>query len=227
MAAHAKQQMFTSTSDEFNQTFSQSQCPSVLTEIYTQTNNIVIWKYQASDKLVTNIETFVQQNPAINIAKIIDANTAALDIKTLLTPFEFADAVAEHICELVDMFCCLFDLKQAGLRLSKLEHAMCPRFHVDRVPFRLVTTLYGSNGTQWLPHHVVNRQKLGFGNGGMPDELSGLYPEENCIQNLELFDVALLKGETWDGNEGRGLVHRSPAATKTSQRLVLTLDFVS
>ncbi|WP_280109885.1 DUF1826 domain-containing protein [Azospirillum sp. B506] len=38
-------------------------------------------------------------------------------------------------------------------------------------------------------------------------------------------DVALLKGEGWPGNRGRGLVHRSPpAAPSGAPRLLLCLD---
>ncbi|WP_410174488.1 DUF1826 domain-containing protein [Marinobacter nauticus] len=38
--------------------------------------------------------------------------------------------------------------------------------------------------------------------------------------------VAILKGEAWIGNDGRGLVHRSPAPGDTP-RLVLGLDWLS
>ena len=45
----------------------------------------------------------------------------------------------------------------AGLRL--LEHAMCPRFHCDNLPVRLVTTSHG-HGCEWLPEWAVNHQRL-------------------------------------------------------------------
>ncbi|MEP1445978.1 MAG: DUF1826 domain-containing protein [Paraglaciecola sp.] len=204
----------------------QSHCPSVLTEIYAEQNNIVIWKPPLRDNLLTNIHSVLRDNRVINIVKKVNVNSASEDIKEFLARFEGSETLALHITELVDMFCCLFDLSQVGLRLTKLEQAMCPRFHVDRVPCRLVTTLYGYQGTQWLPNHVVNRQKLGLGNDGKPDDQSGLYCEQRNIQNIAPFDVALLKGEAWDGNEGRGLVHRSPANTPDEPRLVLTIDFV-
>jgi hypothetical protein len=38
-------------------------------------------------------------------------------------------------------------------------------------------------------------------------------------------DVVLLKGELFDGNRGRGAVHRSPPIEATGERrIVLTLD---
>jgi hypothetical protein len=111
---------------------------------------------------------------------------------------------------------------------------MCPRFHVDKVPCRLVTTYHGI-ATEWLPHHCVNRSKLGAGNAGKSDEQSGLFQHPNNIHQLHQGEVALLKGESWEGNEGAGLVHRSPSMpvtqnsalknTFSERRLLLTLDF--
>ena len=101
---------------------------------------------------------------------------------------------------------------------------MCPRFHVDKVPCRLATT-YSGNATEWLPHDRVDRSKLGPGSSGKPDAKSGLYSRNDDIQQLEIGDVALLKGESWIGNEEAGLVHRSPGLRAGTSRLLLTLDF--
>jgi hypothetical protein len=100
---------------------------------------------------------------------------------------------------------------------------MCPRFHFDRIPCRLVTTYHGK-ATEWLPHRVVDRSKLGNGNQGQPDDKSGLFHHKNDIHRLKEGDVALLKGEKWQGNEGAGLVHRSPPVLSGEYRLLLTLD---
>ena len=71
----------------------------------------------------------------------------------------------------------------------------------------------------------MRREKLGIGSAGKPDTDSGLYRSENDIQQMTLADVALLKGEAWQGNQGAGLVHRSPALPKGQHRLFLSLDF--
>ena len=47
------------------------------------------------------------------------------------------------------------------------------------------------------------------------------------IQQLDSGDVALLKGEKWHGNEGFGLIHRSPYLDPGERRLILTLDWLS
>ena len=95
---------------------------------------------------------------------------------------------------------------------------MCPRFHVDHVPCRLITTYTGVT-TQWLPHTSVDRSKLGKGNNGKKDEESGLFGQSTDIKQLCVGDVALLKGESWYGNSGAGLVHRSPHVEDTNSKI--------
>ena len=102
---------------------------------------------------------------------------------------------------------------------------MCPKFHVDRVPCRLVTTLLGT-ATEWLPNDKVNRSKLGAGGKGLADSDSGIMQSPLDIKQLNPGDVALLKGEAWYNNEMRGLVHRSPMVLNNEKRLLLTLDFM-
>lgn len=127
---------------------------------------------------------------------------------------------------LTSAFCELFGLKQAGLRLRTLQNAMCPRFHVDRVPARLICS-YGGIGTEWLPEYALDRQKLGMGSGGLPDEHSGLIIDPTAIRRMPAYAVGLMKGEAWEGNEGQGFVHRSPTPTAVQpRRLVLTLDML-
>lgn len=100
---------------------------------------------------------------------------------------------------------------------------MCPRFHVDRLGCRLITT-HSSFATEWLPHPCVDRARPGVVGAGLADQESGVYASEHDIRRRETGDVALLKGEGWDGNEGRGNVHRSPAVPDGEKRLMLTLD---
>jgi hypothetical protein len=103
---------------------------------------------------------------------------------------------------------------------------MCPRFHFDRIPCRLVTTYQGA-ATQWLNNDVIDRDKLGAGSQGKPDEESGLLNNLSDINQLTRGDVALLNGEHWYKNEGAGLVHRSPPVADGERRLLLTLDFLA
>ncbi len=133
----------------------------------------------------------------------------------------------DDITLLVDMFCCVFDLKKAGLRLTALDRAMCPRFHFDRIPCRLVTTFHGV-ATEWVPHQLVDRSQLGAGNQGKSDEQSGLFQSIDDIRQLNQGDVAWRNGEFWQDNDGARLAHRSPVQGQGSvkdSRRSLTLDF--
>lgn len=110
-----------------------------------------------------------------------------------------------------------------GVRLARLESAMCPRFHVDKVTVRVVSTFAGV-GTEYLAEEDVDRRWLGHAARGVSDEASGLLRPGARVRRAEASDVVLLKGEAWPNNAGRGVVHRSPSASAASPRLVMTLD---
>ena len=113
--------------------------------------------------------------------------------------------------------------ERVGVRLTRLEEAMCPRFHVDKVLVRIVSTFLGT-GTEYLAEEDVDRRWLGHAALGASDEASGLMRPGARIRRAEPGDVLLLKGEAWPHNAGRGAVHRSPGASSSSPRLVMTLD---
>ncbi len=136
------------------------------------------------------------------------------------------DAWIADVAWLSSAFCELFGLREAGLRVRTLDNAMCPRFHVDRVPARMICS-YGGIGTEWLPEHALDRAKLGMGSCGLADTESGLISDHTAIRQMPAYAVGLMKGEHWQGNEGRGLVHRSPMPTALQpRRLLLTLDML-
>ena len=197
--------------------------PTVLTNVYQEETNIVIWQRQLSSALQNSVNEFLQSQPSFQASMTVTPQTVLSSIAEVMGGADQSE-LCENIAELVDIFCCLFDLRRTGLRLTALDRAMCPKFHVDKVPCRLVTTYQGV-ATEWLPHSAVNREKLGMGSQGKPDNESGLYQNQQEIQKLSCGDVALLKGELWEGNENAGLVHRSPVVTPNERRLLLTLDF--
>ena len=200
--------------------------PSIFTDIFEDDTNIAIWQRNLSANIENCVEKLLESHS--NYRSSLVANPDNIFNKLIETESELgnAEALCKNISELVEMFCILFDLKQVGLRLTVLDHAMCPRFHVDRVPCRLVCTYHGAS-TEWLPHDLVDRSKLGSGNNGLADEESGLFQSLTDINQLKVGDVAILKGELWEGNAGTGLVHRSPQVNTGKHRLLLTLDFLS
>ncbi len=200
----------------------QDKQPTIFSDIYQSEINIAIWQRKIPSTMQYSVKEFLALNPAFQKEMILTPQNA---LSRLSESFDNnMTEVSEDIAELVDMFCYLFELKQAGIRLKVLDRTMCPKFHVDSVPCRLVTTYQGI-ATQWLPHEVADYTKLGWGSNGLSDSESGLYQGENDIQQLNCGDVALLKGTLWEGNENMGLVHRSPVVLANEKRLILTLDF--
>ena len=202
----------------------ESQTADVLADIYQDDINMAIWKRDLPVDLLKAAERVLNLEHAFRFSGSITSKDTFNSLYNALGANDDAQLISADVSEIVDMFCCLFDLKHVGLRLTALENAMCPRFHVDRVPCRLVTT-YSETATQWLAHKDVDRSKLGMGGNGKSDEESGIYPSSDDINQLSCGQVALLKGESWLGNEGGGLVHRSPSLSNNKRRLLLTLDF--
>jgi len=147
----------------------------------------------------------------VSVQSVVDVLMGSLPAHSMRVSF------IEDVAMAVDMFSCLFDLDHAGLRLLVLNKTMCPRFHADKVPCRLVTT-YAGKGTEWLDREGIDRSALETGR----ESIAG----HDTIQHLSEGDIALLKGDEWEGNEGFGVIHRSPSLNDNETRLLLTLDFV-
>lgn len=195
---------------------------SCLPEIYQDDVNMAIWNRALDPLLRASVTRLVMTDPSFQIGLMTTPRSAYKSLIKAL-PDSNTNVLAEDITCLVDMFSCLFEVEHVGLRLTVLRGAMCPRFHVDKVPCRLISTYVGP-GTQWLEHQTVDRSKLGPSACPESDHQRGTYTSEQDIRVVQSGAVGLLKGEAWDGNEGAGLVHRSPSVEGAS-RLLLTLDF--
>lgn len=127
---------------------------------------------------------------------------------------------------LLDLYFDLLDCPRIALRLEVIQRAMCPRFHVDRTGIRLLCTWRGP-GTQWLREDCADRRRLGHGAGGLDDACSGLILDADGIGEVPPCAIVLLKGELWQGNTGRGTIHRSPdVPAGEAPRVMLALDAV-
>lgn len=198
---------------------------TVLTDIYRAEVNMAIWQRSLDQKLLDYSQQLAVNCPELQMRLVGTPDSIAAQLaENLPTVNEAADGhqlLVSDIVHVVEMFSCLFELKQVGLRLAVLRKAMCPKFHVDRVPCRLLCT-YTGEGTHWhLAENIeINSEIIG------KHKVRSVNPKDaSQQQQLNVGEVALLKGEEWLGNEGRGLVHRSPPASNNSPRLVLTLDF--
>ncbi|MFQ3172344.1 MAG: hypothetical protein ACI9DG_002385 [Oleispira sp.] len=196
----------------------------IWTSFYEQDVQIATWQRTRSIELNESVDALLELNTFSQLQFSSPAQNVVQKLAMHMPQFKHRSVLLKDIALLSDMFACLFDQDNVGLRLKVLDTTMCPRFHVDQVPCRLLTT-YRGPATEWLPNESADRNKLGAGNQGLSDDLSGLFQQANDIESMNAGDVALLKGEAWQGNEGRGLIHRSPINSGGHKRLLLTLDF--
>lgn len=182
--------------------------PVILSEIYRPELNLVYWQRQA-EQAVLNYARFLAGSECHFTSKssVLSEPEVADWLNDVLPEHPDKAAFTEDVALLADMFSCLFDLPRIGVRLQVLQQAMCPKFHVDKVPCRLVTTYTGAT-TEWRENAVA-----------VSDTAA-----EHCIPP---YSVVLLKGDGWWQNEGRGIVHRSPAASPEDPRVFLSFDFAN
>ncbi len=122
-----------------------------------------------------------------------------------------------------EMYEDLLGCERLGLRFESLDRAMCPGFHRDQTGIRLVCT-YRGPGTEWLDdcdalrHADTEAGPLRVGSIGTD-------AAQSAIGRAPAFAIVLLKGTLWQGNAGRGAIHRSPAPPfGGGRRYLLTLD---
>ncbi|PHN22765.1 DUF1826 domain-containing protein [Pseudomonas sp. ICMP 561] len=201
----------------------QGDTPAILSQVLEDDVNLAVWQRQ----LPAHIEDFGALLLSLNepLAEAITLEISDENVQPDLQSFASAYADLEgyegfiaDVSWLISAYACLLGAKRIGVRLRVLDKAMCPRFHVDHVPVRLITT-YAGIGSQWLREGAIDRSQLGKLQAEPSDALN--------IRQINCGDVALLKGERWVGNEGQGLVHRSPPLQRDERRLLLTLDWLA
>ncbi|MEL7312694.1 MAG: DUF1826 domain-containing protein [Pseudomonadota bacterium] len=197
---------------------------TILGDIYRDEVNIAIWQRAVPEAVTDYLQSDLVARKEFKVAMMLSPESARGSLSEAMGTGK-DNALVSDIVELIEMFCFLFEIERAGLRLTTLSRAMCPKFHVDHLPCRLVTTYQGV-GSEWIPEARVNRSRLMTGDDGSYDTAKP-YSDERDIEQLSAGDVAILKGAGWLGNEHAGIVHRSPAVYAGDNRLLMTLDFAN
>lgn len=201
----------------------QGEAPQALTRILDDGVNLVVWRRQLPAHIADFGRLLLSLNDPLAESLVLElpGDDTEPNLHGLASGFSDLEGYEGFIADvswLVSAFACLLGAKRVGLRLRVLDKAMCPRFHVDHVPVRLITTYCGI-GSQWLKEGVMDRRQLGNTEAEPQDD--------SLIEQIASGEVALLKGEKWHGNEGFGLIHRSPQLASGERRLILTLDWLS
>ncbi len=196
--------------------------PAILGETLNDGVNLSVWQRQLPLHIVEFAETLLALGePLAESLTLEPSGDGELQLSTLAAAHRDVAGHAGFVADVVWLaraFACLVDARRIGLRLRLLNKAMCPRFHVDHVPLRLITT-YAGAGSEWLREGVMARRRLG--------EPSAEPTDAAAVERLQVGEVALFKGEKWQGNEGAGIIHRSPLAAPDAPRLILTLDWLA
>ena len=211
------------TGDSFDSCYFDSE-PTGLAEIYQPDINLAIWQRKLNSNVSRYAQWLINHAAISGIRSLAPLHEVKNEILAQLPVHTGQVAFADDVYLLAEMYADLFNLDSVGIRLTILDKTMCPRFHTDKLPCRLVST-YSGCGTEWLPNYAVDRSKLGHAAGGLPDKTSGIYTDAKAIQQLSAGDVALMKGSGWNGCEDNAFVHRSPELPAGEKRLILTLDF--
>jgi hypothetical protein len=204
-----------------NSSYYRNGSPTVFGEIFSMPTSVACWQ-RSENPIIRSYFKAVSPSLAMGVRHVFSMSSLKKELNAVLPQGIGKEMAVGDIHLLADMLTCLFDCNEVGLRLTATQTAMCPRFHVDNIPVRLITTYLGP-GTQWLPNESANPDKLGHAAGGMSDDKSGLYDQDLCIEQMDSFDVALLKGSAWS-NDHVPAIHRSCALAEGQWRVVLTLD---
>ena len=127
-----------------------------------------------------------------------------------MPPGDMRDLLIGDVGDLVSVFARITQSDLVDVRLERVSHDACWKFHRDCVEARLLTTYRGS-ATEWV----------------QPDDAARALREQTRfkgpMERLRIHDVAIFKGDC--AGSGSGIVHRSPPIAGTGQtRLLLCLN---
>lgn len=195
--------------------------PDVLQRILDPGVNLSLWQRPALPPVIRELLN-LQASDLPDVRCPTSLESFDDDVITLLQqqgldPLDFENWRID-MRRLADLYFRVSEDRDVTLRLVTTDEDDCRRFHVDRTHLRLLCT-YRGPGTEWLPDDQVDRLAL---NSGAPNDdiLRSGKPSD-----FEPFWAGILKGDTFPGNLGHGLVHRSPPIAQTGRtRVLICLD---
>ena len=130
-----------------------------------------------------------------------------------MPPGDMRDVLLGDVEDLVSAFARITRSDLVDVRLERVSHDACWKFHRDCVEARILTT-YRGPATEWV-------QPI-YAEGALREQKSYKGP----LERLRVHDVAIFKGSCV--GPGSGIVHRSPPVAGTGcTRLLLCLNKLS
>lgn len=203
---------------QLNPSWRVSESPIGLSDIFSEDVSVAVWQRQEIPE-VNQYFNQVFSDLGMGIRQVYTLDSLKDGLNVDLPDARGKAEAIEDVHLLSDMLTCLFNCDAVGLRLVPLDKAMCPKLHTDNIPVRLVNTYLGP-GTQWLPvESTTDKPRTNF-----EKTRSGLYYSTDAIEQMQTFDVGLLKGSAWEGQEHMAALHKSCPVTEHEKRVLLTLD---
>ncbi|MEM0912718.1 MAG: DUF1826 domain-containing protein [Pseudomonadota bacterium] len=196
--------------------------PLALGEIVSPQISIAGWKRDVNSAIQQYFDS-VFHSLGLGIRGVFSIDDMISELTKSLPDGQGKNETVKDIFLLSDMLTCLFDCRSVGLRLVPLTSAMCPKFHTDNIPVRLLTSYLGQ-GTQWLPIESLYEYPPKALEGKLSKTNFDMFYQQKSVRQLQAFDVALLKGSAWPDHEKNAAVHRSCRVGLDEKRVLLTLD---
>lgn len=203
--------------------------PVRLHDIHCPRTALWVWRRAPQAALARYIER-IRDRQRIALDVVVPAGG---DIRTRIDPALSANGVAPEpglaawAADIDRLKVLLVSQTGAGavrLRLESVEETGERLFHFDSITLRLLCT-YAGPGTQWLPEDNVDRAQLRLQGRSVAAANRAIVKDARRVHALRPWWVAVLKGEAFPGNAGRGLVHRPPPAGRRGEtRVRLRID---
>lgn len=200
-----------------------SQDPAIIDRAGLDGNTLTIWHRQPTAELISAVNSLPHRSllndrwsgPLHGFVPWSQQQFATL-------PQEEREAMALILADAFQL-AQWFDRRCAAdsytFRWHRLSDTMCPRFHTDRGPMRLLCT-YRGPGTEWAPEDAVDHRALKT----RGTENHEIVPDASRVQTIPLFAGAVLCG--CDERDRGGVVHRSPSIPTGTSRFTfcMTVD---
>jgi len=137
--------------------------PQILAEVLQDGVNLAVWRRRLPAQLQDFAELVLSLGQPLADQRVIEVDEqrppVLPDLLREAADLHGYESFVADVTWLVAAYTCLVGARRVGLRLRVLDGPMCPRFHVDNVPLRLLTTYVGP-GSEWLPEAISPRREL-------------------------------------------------------------------
>ena len=192
---------------------------SNLASIYEDQVSLCIWTPEQIE--ATREYTYNLAIKGFQFKKVVSAENAFSSLSSLPEGLGQIET-KQWIVELVEMYATLFGLEHVGVRIAGRTSPMCPRFHVDHVPTRLIHVLYGEGSDLFSDPQYFRGKKYNESTLNHWIKRAEIN-DQPFVQQAPEGSVVIMKGTRWSEN-CHPVIHRSPKHDRS--RLVITIDFV-